>query len=87
MLLTNRWILEPTLEADLYGRNDAGREQGAGVADSEVGLRLRDEITHGFAPTSGSVSTACAARAPTRPWKTAKSWARPALSPVSACVF
>lgn len=53
MLLTNRWILEPTLEANLYGRNDAGREQGAGLADSEVGLRLRYEITRGFAPYVG----------------------------------
>ncbi|NQD53755.1 copper resistance protein B [Pseudomonas sp. CM25] len=53
MLLTNRWILEPTLEANLYGRNDAGREQGAGLADSEVGLRLRYEVTRGFAPYLG----------------------------------
>ena len=53
MLLTNRWILEPTLEANLYGRNDAGREQGAGLADSEVGMRLRYEVTRGFAPYLG----------------------------------
>jgi len=53
MLLTNRWILEPTLEANLYGRNDARREQGAGLADSEVGVRLRYEITRGFAPYVG----------------------------------
>ncbi|MCS4062507.1 copper resistance protein B [Pseudomonas putida] len=53
MLLTNRWILEPNLEANLYGRNDARREQGAGLADSEVGLRLRYEITRGFAPYVG----------------------------------
>nr|WP_263396241.1 copper resistance protein B [Pseudomonas alloputida] len=64
MLLTNRWILEPTLEANLYGRNDAGREQGAGLADSEVGLRLRDEITHGFAPYVGlSFNRLCGSRA------------------------
>jgi copper resistance protein B len=53
MLLTNRWILEPNLEANLYGRNDARREQGAGLADSELGLRLRYEITRGFAPYVG----------------------------------
>ncbi|MFJ2986080.1 MULTISPECIES: copper resistance protein B [unclassified Pseudomonas] len=53
MLLTNRWILEPTLEANFFGRNDAQREQGAGLADSEVGLRLRYEITRGFAPYVG----------------------------------
>ncbi|MGE8115521.1 copper resistance protein B [Pseudomonas sp. NPDC086566] len=53
ILLTNRWILEPNLEANFYGRNDAGREQGAGLADSEVGLRLRYEISRGFAPYVG----------------------------------
>ncbi|MDD1959681.1 copper resistance protein B [Pseudomonas sp. 39004] len=53
MLLTNRWILEPTLEANFFGRNDGGREQGTGLADSEVGLRLRYEISRGFAPYLG----------------------------------
>lgn len=53
MLLTNRWILEPTVEMDLFGRNDAGREQGSGLAESEVGLRLRYEISRGFAPYVG----------------------------------
>jgi copper resistance protein B len=53
MLLTNRWVLEPTVEANFFGRNDAGREQGSGLAESEVGLRLRYEITRGFAPYVG----------------------------------
>jgi copper resistance protein B len=53
ILLSNRWILEPNLEANFFGRNDAGREQGAGLADSEVGLRLRYEISRGFAPYVG----------------------------------
>ncbi|CAI8948502.1 copper resistance protein CopB [Pseudomonas soli] len=53
MLLSNRWVLEPTVEANFFGRNDAGREQGAGLAESEVGLRLRYEITRAFAPYVG----------------------------------
>lgn len=53
ILLTNRWILEPSLEANFYGRNDASRDQGSGLADSEIGLRLRYEITRGFAPYLG----------------------------------
>lgn len=53
MLLTNRWILEPNIEANFFGRNDAGREQGSGLAESEVGLRLRYEITRSFAPYVG----------------------------------
>ncbi|QBF26153.1 copper resistance protein B [Pseudomonas tructae] len=53
ILLSNRWILEPSLEANVYGRNDATRDQGRGLADSEIGLRLRYEITRGFAPYLG----------------------------------
>ncbi|MBS7600419.1 MULTISPECIES: copper resistance protein B [Pseudomonas] len=53
ILLSNRWILEPSLEANFYGRNDATRDQGSGLADSEIGLRLRYEITRGFAPYLG----------------------------------
>lgn len=53
ILLTNRWILEPNLEANFYSRNDASHEQGAGLADSEVGLRLRYEISRAFAPYVG----------------------------------
>ncbi|MGX1017358.1 copper resistance protein B [Pseudomonas sp. Y3 TE3536] len=53
MLLTNRWVLEPTLEANVFGRDDARREQGTGLADSEIGLRLRYEISRGFAPYVG----------------------------------
>ena len=53
MLLTNRWVLEPTLEANVFGRDDARREQDTGLADSEIGLRLRYEISRGFAPYVG----------------------------------
>ena len=53
ILLSNRWILEPSLEANFHGRNDASRDQGSGLADSEIGLRLRYEITRGFAPYLG----------------------------------
>ncbi|TFF36813.1 copper resistance protein B [Pseudomonas sp. RIT623] len=53
MLLTNRWILEPTVEVNLFARNDADREQASGLAESEVGLRLRYEISRGFAPYVG----------------------------------
>lgn len=53
ILLTNRLVLEPSLEANIYGRNDATRDQGSGLADSEVGLRLRYEVTRGFAPYLG----------------------------------
>ncbi len=53
ILLTQRWRLEPMVEANFHGRNDAGRGQGSGLADSETGVRLRYEITPGFAPYVG----------------------------------
>lgn len=53
MLLTNRLILQPTAELNLYGRNDHERGVGSGLASSEVGLRLRYEIRREFAPYIG----------------------------------
>jgi copper resistance protein B len=53
MLLTNRLILQPTAELNFYGKNDHARGVGSGLANSEVGLRLRYEIRHEFAPYIG----------------------------------
>lgn len=53
ILLTQRWRLEPNLEVNIHGRDDRSRGQGAGLSDSEAGLRLRYEITPGFAPYVG----------------------------------
>ncbi|MCU1720011.1 copper resistance protein B [Pseudomonas sp. 5P_5.1_Bac1] len=53
ILLTQRWRLEPNVEVNLHGRDDPGRTQGSGLSDSEVGLRLRYEITPWFAPYVG----------------------------------
>ncbi|MFJ4145700.1 copper resistance protein B [Pseudomonas sp. NPDC089734] len=53
LLLTNRLILQPTAELNLYGRNDPQRGMGSGLATSEVGLRLRYEIRREFAPYIG----------------------------------
>lgn len=55
LLLTNRLILQPRVELDLYGRDDARRHVGAGLATAEAGLRLRYEITRRFAPHVGLV--------------------------------
>jgi len=41
ILLTNRLILQPTAEINLYGKNDPQRATGSGLSDTEVGLRLR----------------------------------------------
>lgn len=53
ILLTNRLILQPTAEFNLYGKNDPERGVGSGLANSEVGLRLRYEIRREFAPYIG----------------------------------
>lgn len=53
ILLTNRLILQPTAEINVYGRNDPQRGVGSGLSDSELGLRLRYEVRREFAPYIG----------------------------------
>ena len=53
ILLTNRLILQPVAEANLYGRNDEERGVGSGFSDAQLGLRLRYEIRREFAPYIG----------------------------------
>jgi copper resistance protein B len=53
VLLTQRWILQPRLEADFYGKEDAERGMGSGLAEARAGLRLRYEIRREFAPYVG----------------------------------
>jgi len=53
LLFTQRLILEPEAEANLYSRADAGRGAGSGLSDLELGMRLRYEIRRQFAPYVG----------------------------------
>ena len=53
LLLTQRWVLQPTAELNLYGRTDESRGIGSGLSDASVGLRLRYEISRQFAPYVG----------------------------------
>ncbi len=53
MLFTQKLILQPTIETELYGQNDDERELGSGLASLTVGLRLRYEFTRQFAPYIG----------------------------------
>jgi copper resistance protein B len=53
ILLTNRLILQPTVELNAYGKNDAQRGIGSGLSNTEAGLRLRYEIRREFAPYLG----------------------------------
>jgi len=53
LLLTQKLILQPRLEANAYGKRDAERRLGAGLSDLAAGVRLRYEIRREFAPYVG----------------------------------
>jgi copper resistance protein B len=53
LLLTQRWILQPRAEMNLYGKDDVENGIGSGLSDVTVGLRLRYEVTRQFAPYIG----------------------------------
>jgi len=55
LLLTQRLILQPEGEANLYGKSDPARQLGSGLSDLELGLRLRYEVRREFAPYIGVV--------------------------------
>ncbi|KAF7957182.1 copper resistance protein CopB [Cupriavidus sp. UYMU48A] len=53
LLITQRLILQPRIEANVYGRNDSETGTGSGLSNGTVGLRLRYEISRQFAPYVG----------------------------------
>lgn len=57
LLVTNRLVLQPLLEFEVYGRADPERRLGTGLTTGDVGLRLRYEFRREFAPYVGIVWT------------------------------
>jgi copper resistance protein B len=55
LLLTNRLVLQPLVEAEFYGKTDASRGIGSGLSTVEAGFRLRYEVMREFAPYIGIV--------------------------------
>jgi copper resistance protein B len=55
LLLTQRLILQPQIELNVYSKGDPARLIGAGFSDIDTGLRLRYEIDRQFAPYIGVV--------------------------------
>jgi copper resistance protein B len=55
LLLTNRLVLQPLVEAEIYGKDDPVRRIGAGLSSIDAGLRLRYEFRREFAPYVGVV--------------------------------
>ena len=55
LLLTNRLVLQPLVEVDVFGKSDPERGIGAGLSTAEAGVRLRYEIRRELAPYVGVV--------------------------------
>lgn len=55
LLLTNRLILQPQAEMEIYGKDDLEHFRGAGLATLDTGIRLRYLIRREFAPYVGVV--------------------------------
>jgi copper resistance protein B len=53
LLLTNRLVLQPLVEAEIYGKADPERGIGAGLSSVDAGLRLRYEFRRELAPYVG----------------------------------
>jgi len=53
LLLTNRLVLQPLVEVDVYGKSDPERGIGAGLSTIDTGLRVRYEIRRELAPYIG----------------------------------
>jgi copper resistance protein B len=53
LLITQRLVFQPVLKVDLAGRDDEPINVASGFVATEVGLRLRYEITRDFAPYIG----------------------------------
>jgi copper resistance protein B len=53
VLITQRLILQPRMEANVYSKNDAAHGLGNGLSNIEVGMRLRYEFRREFAPYVG----------------------------------
>jgi copper resistance protein B len=53
LLITQRLILQPEIELNLYSKSDPARLIGSGLSDIDAGLRLRYEIDRKFAPYIG----------------------------------
>lgn len=53
LLLTQRLVLAPEIEANFYGKDDPAAGRGSGLSEIEAGLRLRYEFRREFAPYLG----------------------------------
>lgn len=52
-MLTQRLVLAPEIEIDIYGKDDQDVGVGSGLSEMELGLRLRYEVRREIAPYVG----------------------------------
>jgi copper resistance protein B len=57
LLLTNRLVLQPIVEFEVYGKDDLERNRAKGLTEGELGLRLRYVVRRELAPYVGLVWT------------------------------
>jgi len=55
LLFTDRLIMQPLMEMNLYGKSDPERGIGAGLSTIELGARFRYELRRELAPYAGLV--------------------------------
>ena len=53
ILITQRLIVQPEAEANLYGKRDPARRIGSGLSDLDLGIRVRYEVRRELAPYIG----------------------------------
>jgi len=53
LLISQRLILQPRIETNIYSKHDPARGLGSGISDLSMGLRLRYEIRREIAPYIG----------------------------------
>ena len=53
MMLTQKLVLSPEVELNIYSKDDKAMGTGSGLSDMEAGLRLRYEVKREFAPYIG----------------------------------
>ena len=53
LLLTQKLVLQPRIEANIYGKRDVERGLGSGLSDVSAALRVRYEIRRELAPYFG----------------------------------
>ena len=53
LLLTNRLVVQPLLEVEVFGKSDPERGVGSGLSTTDAGVRLRYEFRRELAPYIG----------------------------------